>query len=486
MLDEFTEQICKADFKYFVKLILGLKTCKMHEEMIDAIVNSDKHVVALAPRGHGKTLITSVAFPLWLSWRSEKPIFIVIMSATLDQSVEILEQIKAYVEKIPVLYNALYPDNIHDTQWSATKLKFKNKSRILCSPFGSSIRGKHPNYAILDDILKDEQANIEYAKETFYSAVFPIVNAKNGKLLVVGTPMNYSDLLNDLMKPEQSQDWIQLKYKAVEEDDDGNLKNPLFPELFPIEKLEKIRRIQPPHLWSREYLCEPMSGDTNLYPYKLIVKCETNEKPKEDGEYQYFMGCDIALSDKAGSDFSAFVVVRRKDNVLELVDMWREKGVSTEEQIKQIKRMHKHYNFNRVMIEKVGLSIGMVEELQNDLEIRYVITPFITNRTNKEQILSHLEVLMRNNGLIIYPFEKRDILRRELLGFKYRVRNGRQTYESVGEHDDTVIALALAVEAATGGTGVSSISWIGDDGSETFINPEVVNNSPNTKNPFVV
>ena len=485
-LDQFTEQLCKSDFKYFVKLILGLKTCRMHEEMIEALVNSDKHVVAMAPRGHGKTLITSVSFPLWQCWRLDKPVLIIIISATLDQSVEILEQIKQYVTKTEVLYNKLYPDNIHDTQWSATKLKFKNGSRIICSPFGSSIRGKHPNFAILDDILKDELANIDYAKETFYSAVFPIVQAKKGKFLIVGTPMNYTDLLNDLMKEDKSRDWIQLRYKACDEDFDGNLTNPLFPELFPISHLVKIKRTQPPHLWSREYLCEPVSGDMSLFPYKLIETCEHLELPESDNEPTYFMGCDIALSDKAGSDYSAYCVVKRLDNNLEVVKLWREKGVSTTEQIKQIKKMHNEYNFSKIIVEKVGLSIGLVDELQEDLEVKSVVEPFITKRTNKEQILSHLEVLMRNKGIKLGKITGLNTLRKELMSFKYRVRQGKQTYESVGEHDDTVIAFALAIEAATGSLGVPSISWVCDEPeNDNLISNDNHNYHTEVGNPFV-
>jgi hypothetical protein len=471
-LDQFTEQLCKSDFKYFVKLILGLKTCRMHEEMIDALVNSDKHVVAMAPRGHGKTLITSVAFPIWQSWRVDKPILIVIMSATLDQSVEILEQIKQYVTRIDILYRELYPDNIHETQWSATKLKFKNGCRIICSPFGSSIRGKHPNFAILDDILKDEAANVEYARETFYSAVFPIVQAKKGKFLVVGTPMNYVDLLNDLMKPEKERDWTQLRYRACEEDYDGNLSNPLFPELFPLYQLEKIKRTQPPHLWSREYLCEPISGDMSLFPYKLIEQCENLELEESSEDVQYYMGCDIALSDKAGSDYSAYAVVKKQGNNLSLVHLWREKGVSTTGQMEQIKKMNKEWRFSKILIEKVGLSIGLVDELQEDLEVRNVVQPFVTKRVNKEQILSHLEVIMRNKGIKLGKFSGLETLRKELMSFKYRVRQGKQTYESVGAHDDTVIAFALAVEAATGSLGIPSISWVSDDTTDKFINED--------------
>jgi len=482
-LNSFTEQLCKSDFKYFLKLILDLKTCRMHEEMIDAVTKSDKHVVALAPRGHGKTIINSIAFPLWMCWRSEKPLFFVVMSSTLDQSVEILEQIKQTVQKNNLLYDALYPDNVHSSQWSATKLKFKNNSRIICSPFGSSIRGKHPDFAILDDILKDESANLEYAKDTFYSAVWPVVQAKKGKFLIVGTPMHYTDLLNDLMKPDKSSDWIQLKYKACDIGDNGEIENPLFPELFPIKQLEKIRRTQPPHLWSREYLCEPISGDMSLFPYSLIESCSELELEETDKEPQYFMGCDIALSDKAGADYSAFLIVKKQGDNLEVIDMWREKGISTENQIKEMKRLHKQYNFSKIIVEKVGLSIGMVDELQKDPVLKSVVVPFVTKRENKEQILSHLEVLMRNKGLKINKFHRVSILKNELMCFKYRVKRGKQSYESVGEHDDTVIALALAVEAATGSLGVPSISWVESD---TFINNECIGYNPERSNPFLV
>ena len=65
------EQMCKSNFFYFCKLILDWEYMgRMHREIIDKVMNSDNHLVVLAPRGHWKTSLMSVAFPLWIAYRN--------------------------------------------------------------------------------------------------------------------------------------------------------------------------------------------------------------------------------------------------------------------------------------------------------------------------------------------------------------------------------------------------------------------------------
>lgn len=444
-MNKLKEQLCKADFKYFCKLILGWKYMgKMHREIIETIMNSNKNLVVQAPRGHWKTSLMSVAFPLWIAYRSDEPKVIVITAASLNQSSEILEKIKETIEGNKTLKKLFKPDSTYNTQWSASKIKLKTGTRILVFPFGSGIRGVHPHYCINDDILKDEAANIEYAKNIYYSAVYPITQAKNGKQIVIGTPMAYNDLLNDLKTKET---FNSLEYSAIIYDDEGNWKEPLFPEHFTLKKLREIKATMPAHLWSREYECKPISSDTALFPLSLINSClEKEVKVKENSEYTYYMGCDIALSEKESADFSVFVIVRKSEgNPLEVVHIDRFKGVSTNNQIEKIANYHKQYDFNKIIVEKRGLSFGMVEELEKDDRVKGVIEPFVTNAKNKEKILSSLEVSMRNGEIKLI---NNDTLINELLSFGIKVRQGKQTYEGLSDHDDTVIALALAVKAA--------------------------------------
>jgi hypothetical protein len=54
---------------------------------------------------------------------------------------------------------------------------------------------------------------------------------------------------------------------------------------------------------------------------------------------------------------------------------------------------------------------------------------------------------MRNGGLAL---PKNDILLSELSQFAYKkMKDGRMAYQSLGEHDDCCLSLAIALEAAS-------------------------------------
>jgi phage terminase large subunit-like protein len=448
----------RSSFEYFCKIVLKQKLGDMHKEWIKAVLNSDKHVCIMSARGHFKTTILSIAFPLWTMMREPNPKTIVILSATLEQSTEIMGLLKRQIEDNQTLREVLYPENIHSTKWSETQIRTKNGHRVLCLPFGDTVRGKHPNYCICDDVLKSEIAtDSEDTKRVFYGVVYPIVQARRGKLIVVGTPVSYTDLLQDLStKPN----FTFLRYPAVVFNDDGSWNRPQFPEHFDLDQLKSIKETMPSHLWSREYLCNPASEDTALFPQEVLNKateqyertriaCEAAEK-ESGGKNRRVIGCDIAVSQGARADFSVFSVLdvlSHGDTATYLLRDQIRKHLTAEENVNEIRRLYKFYNPARILVEKTGVGWGVAEACMNDSEMKVVALDFDTKMASREKILSRLEVTMRNGGMAL---PKNDILLSELSQFAYlKMKDGRMSYQSLGEHDDCVMSLAIALEAAS-------------------------------------
>ena len=274
--------------------------------------------------------------------------------------------------------------------------------------------------------------------------VSPIIRTKKGRLIVVGTPMSFDDLFSDLFDPNKYPG-ANLGYYPARLPDGS----PLWKERFTDDELEVIEKNMGPIKWSREYMLKPIGAGAMLFDEQLVKSCIDkdcnilNRQPNT----QYFLGCDIALSSAKSADFSCFIIIEKNEKEpLRVVDIWHEQGVPMDEQIKAIKTLHLEYNFARIVIEKVGLSYGMVEELQGDNVTRSVTEDFVTNMRNKEDILSRLHVLMKNKQLKFYPD---DNLLKELYTFGVKKKkDGRQSYETLGKHDDMVMALAMACFAA--------------------------------------
>lgn len=450
----------RAYFPYLFENVLGLEAGQIHRDMIKKLMSKNLQVFFQAARGHGKSELVSVAYTIWLllSKGSDRnqPFQICLISATDDQTVKLFQRIKNYIEGTPSLRQVIYPTNIHSAKWNERELITKNNVHLIGRNMGSAVRGLHVNVAILDDILNDESANIQSSKDIFYGVIFPIVQTKRGKMVIVGTPMSFDDLFTELFDEQKYPNAIRGFYPA--RNDDGE---PSWPERFSSEKLEEIENNMGPIKWSREYMLKPIGSGAMLFDNDLVLACVdptckfTNKQPSTF----YYLGCDFALSSEKSADYSAFIVVEKNQGApLRIVDMWHKKGVSTADQIDVIKRLHMQYNFSKIIAEKMGLSYGLVDSLQKDDLTRSVVEEFVTSSKNKEDILSRLHVLMKNKGL---KFEQNNELIEELLTFGVKKKkDGSQTFESLGKHDDLVMALALACYGADQFVSQYDFAWV--------------------------
>ncbi len=249
-----------------------------------------------------------------------------------------------------------------------------------------------------------------------------------------------------------------LKIQAI----DDNFIKPLWPEKYSAKKLERLRNSMGSASFNKEYMCKPIATGTALFPYELVKSCmqkiEIESEARVAGEY--FLGADIALGTKKSSDYSVYQILKKFDNQLIYVRKERYQGKPSDEQKDRIRYLKKVFNLRKGVLEAVGLSIDIVNELTSvDKGFPGVFKAYITTRKNKELILSKLESYMRNGALILD--ETDEVLIEELLTFGLKQDNqGKQTYEALGKHDDCVIALALAVEAADSVNSYVSISEV--------------------------
>lgn len=451
MLDELSRNLCRENFRYFREIIMKRKQGRIHDEIINAIINDKRNLVVQSARGSSKTYTVSIDFPLWMMWRKTKPReFFVILSASMDQSTDILEAMKREIMDKEELRTVLMPERGLESSWSQTKIVTKNGHRVLVAPFGSSIRGRHPTYCICDDIQKREMSNPQYVKDTFFGDVFPVTAARKGKHIIIGTPMFFDDLFAELAKPQYSKEYICLKYPAVILNPDGSWKEPQFPELYTLEQLRTIQHSVPLFMWMREFMLEITSSDISLFPYELITKAtELQTYPTNEKRY-YFMGCDIAMSEKSQADYSAFLIgCKQGNNPFNIEHIEHFKGKSSREQVELIRKLNKMYRFSKIWLEQKGIGMGMMTDLQGT-EVSPILFPFDTNHKNKEEIFSNLEMGFRNDKIKI---PKDDRLIKELINIgivrkKRRDGSYEQRIEGVsGSHDDLAVALALVYAA---------------------------------------
>lgn len=471
-VSELSLRVAKRDFLLFCKLVLKQKVGDMHRQMIRTATEDPRHLVIMAARGHFKTTTMSVAFPLWIAFgEREKPDDILLISSSLDQATKNIKILKRTIEQNPILNAALFPDSRNAT-WSATELELKNGWRIKAVPFGDSVRGNHPRYAILDDILRDETTNIEESKNKFYGVVYPIVQAKKGKIVLVGTPMSYEDLFNELAAKTET--FAFLKFPALKADGTAQ-----FPEHFSLEQLEKIRASVPAGMWSREYMCEPVSGGSALFPRDVIEACIAAKVEPREGTI--VVGYDVAVTEEKRSDYSAYSVIKVTDgqpyDVLEV----RRFKLSTDKQVAVLREIAQKYSPAKILIEQTGVGAGLVQLAKADPYVGTLIEEFNT-QSKKNELVGQLEVTMRQRAVKI-PNDSDLIL--ELESWENtKDKSGRQIAKCMRKHDDLSMSLALATWCArsyglpVGAVGIdakevkSPFEQRNSDVTESFKNPD--------------
>ena len=448
---------CNFDFPYFAETVLGMKISEFHKEPVKYIY-SERFILIIWARGHLKTTIWSEAYPIWRLWK-ERGIEIAVTSSALEQSQRVIENVQTRIEDNEFLKELVPTDK--QTTWNKSQLNTENGNKYYQKPFNSTSRGIHVDYLILDDILREENISQEQIKDIFWSVFFPTTNTRKGQTIMVGTPMTMKDLFADI---KESGDWKVIHRPCVYLDDQGNWTAPVWKERFTLEELKKIKDKMGSLRFEREYMCNPMGGGASIFKNIRIGDYPETDKPISNEDY--YIGVDVAMKGGPRNDFLVYSILGKdnKTGMIKQRKMERYKGWGDEEIIARLKILNRKFHPRTIMMENTGLSVGLVKALQSRdkyPDLYDIVQGFVSNkRVNKEDLIAAINVGFETNVLSVLD---NTIQYNELLGFKAKedTRTGKITYEGVGEHDDTVMALGLAMVAIQlEETGSASIDFI--------------------------
>ena len=429
-----------------------------------------KRAVRIAPRGSGKTSILGVATPIYLSMFMRNIKFMVI-SQTERQAKDILLQIKNNIEHNEVL-NALKPKTA-DASWTKTELNTSTGCRIFSLPYSNAVRGRHVNYILLDE------ASTYGDIQLYFDAVVPCAD-NTGHIMLIGTPVSEVDLLMRLTNRREYPDYNCKIYRAYEMKD-GRLVS-LWETKYSKDQLEFYKRNDGIIAFNRNYLCSVVEEGSSLIPMSACVKAwklgmndslllrpppvEVNESAPISNNVQprrYFGGVDLAMSPKG--DYSVYLLVEKIKNMegrymFKVAYIYRQKGIDYKTQEEEIIRMCRLFKPVEVLVDKSTFGETF---LQNLLLQGMPVKGFYFTPDNRNQILKNLIkmfdeeriIIPRRNGMpeshenpqTVYLTDQLTKECTELVADT--TPRGMKTFKTVGAHDDMLMALALAVFAAS-------------------------------------
>ncbi len=417
----------------------ALKTPEFHMELWELACSDHPRVAIAAPRGHAKSTAGTHCFTLaCILFRQRQHILIV--SDTEGQACSFLGDLKNEFLENEDLIELFGVRGLLKDRETEFIVQFNDgfQVRVVAKGSEQKLRGlkwrhKRPDLIICDDLENDEivmndERRIKF-REWFFKALLPC-GSSDCIIRVFGTILHLDSLLERLMPQlgiattvedglkqysTVEGSWKSVRYKA--HNDDFSLV--LWPEQYSAERLKEVRQIfieqGNPEGYSQEYLNYPIDPTTAYFRKRDFLELSNDGQPEE-----YYIACDLAISEKDRTAFTVFVVAGlNPQNKLKIRDVLRFRGDALEI-IDEIFNLYLRWKPQMIFIEQENIARTLGAIINKEMEERGVFLPLqeMTASQDKIKRARALQARMRA-GMVEFDFEAEwfPIYQQELLTF---------------------------------------------------------------------
>lgn len=244
---------------YFLGKLVGFRDLSpdLHGEMSRWICRGTRRKLGLAPRGHYKSSVWTMANNL-RRIAADPNIRILLINETLENARAFLARIKETAERNEI-FRWLFPEILPDfdkVRWTQDRLEFRRtdphpQATIEAIGVGGASTSRHYSVIHEDDLVgkaaKDSPAEMSKAIDQ-HKLAESLLDDPSGEIVTVGTRWHPHDLVAWMEKHEPVLDVFRTGcYRPT----DGQ---PIFPEKFPHTELERIRQKYGPGDFALQYL----------------------------------------------------------------------------------------------------------------------------------------------------------------------------------------------------------------------------------------
>lgn len=490
------EKSVKAFAEIYFPHYLSKKSCSFHEElykMLDEITKVRGARIAIAsPRGSAKSSIVSLVYPLWcICYKKES--YILILSDTSDQAVNLLEHIKDELTMNERLMED-FPDICEIGQkpkpprWTREEIVNRNNIKVTALGVGQKVRGRRkkqirPSLIILDDIENDENTQSEESRQKLFSwfskAVLKAGETRTN-VIAIGTIQHYDSLLAKLTGENTMPGWGKSIYKSViswanrqdlwqkwasifngkesylgktgkeaahiffldNKQDMLEGTRVLWEEKEDYYALMVMREQELESSFDSEKQNEPVSSQDSLFnPDEFRYWSDTYRSAEELLQYlgdnvQYFGSCDPSAGESTSKgDYSAIVILARdkRDGTLYVIeaDIARRTPDAT---MSDILAYCRRYKFCKFGVEGNYFQTLMIQEMEKRAKAQSIYAAFVSIKStaNKKERIQTLQPLVKNGTIVFSKLHKTLI--------------DQHRYFPKGKYDDGPDALQMAVQ----------------------------------------
>ena len=444
---------------YLAKYILGYT--KLNNDFHVSLCRyHDRHLydlqLHLHPRKHYKTTLITISGKIRLSLLDPN-ITICIIANTLHNSQTFLKEIRAHFIHNDK-FRDLYPEHSVDKKREeGTADRFTTPARTIqtermetfeAASADRAIVSRHYKLMSFDDFVDDKNTATPDLNRKLYEnyatslSVASLTPSGRPWHHIVGTRWNYDDPYQRILDENKETGYfntlITQAYWKETDENGASTTTYLFPEQFPPNSLEYLRKSQGDYKFSCLYLNDPVPEGAMAFDpsylkeyddtipsvsrrHRIITLDPSSTVENRKGD-PTVIGCY-----EADSDFNVYIREIRRG-------WWNPDQI-----IDELLAMHKLHKVKEIGIEAVAFQKWLcfyTEKRKKDEGYRFRITPIKrSTHTTKKDRLDRIGPVIREGKLFIRKDEpERDLIRRELREYPY------------GRYDDFLDTLADAIE----------------------------------------
>lgn len=413
ILEIFTPVL--QDINWFAKFLYRWKMLSPKQEeslALDGEIN-----VILAGRRFGKSSLMAAKTFYWALTHPE--VNCLVVGPSLEQSKIYFEMLLNSLEGHPF---SIYVKSVKQNPFPEIALQNGSKILFRSTAFkGRYLRGKKIHYVVVT-----EAAFVD--EEVFEQVIMPMRLDTRAKMFLESTPFGQNYFHRFYLQGLKDNDFVK-SFHATAYD---NL-------ILSREEIEKQRQRTPEFVWRTEYLAEFVDDENVVFSYELLQRVFEDYTPAGYVKgHKYVIGLDIAQKE----DYTVFVVLDITHSSYTIAEYRRFNRRSFDDIIVLANELSSIYNAP-VYVDSTAIGKPVADKIYNAVQIYFTVRM-------KNDLIDNLLLHMEQKKVKL-PADN-TILRDELRYFRRDLGSHWHkvpTYDAPMYHDDSVIALALAVWGAS-------------------------------------
>lgn len=249
----------------------------------------DVRIIIQCPPRHGKSEISTKKFPAFaLGKHPDWPV--IAGSYSGDLAVKFGEGTRNIMQSSQ--YQRIFATRLRPDSQAKGNWKTDEGGGYTAAGAGGVFTGIGYKIGIVDDIFKNrEEAESPIIRESrwnWYLSTFYTRQEGNSAIIIINTRWHTDDLVGRLLADQEKNErehaehydkWMVINFPAIatEEETYRTVGEPLWPEKFPLEKLQTIENTLGPYEWSALYQGTPISSKNQEFKETWFKKRSWHE-----------------------------------------------------------------------------------------------------------------------------------------------------------------------------------------------------------------